>query len=287
MQDTPELLHSGKVREVYSYGQDQLILVASDRISAFDVILPTLISGKGIALTQIAKFWFQHLPEHISHHVTAFELPDAIRKPEWLRRSTLCHRAKPLMMECIVRGYLAGSGWKDYQKTAMVQGHALPDGLVESAPLPEPIFTPSTKASEGHDLPLTEEAARQHVGDAIYEEAKKLSLEIYQWAHDFAKDRGIIIADTKFEFGFIDDKLVLIDEILTPDSSRFWPAEQYAPGDSQPSFDKQFIRDYLLTLKDWNGQSPGPELPQEIVQQTQAKYAEAYERLTGQKADWS
>lgn len=286
MPQIPELIHSGKVRDVYRLSENQIILVASDRISAFDVILPTLIHGKGIVLTQMAKFWFDHLPEHISHHVISFNLPNEINKSEWIGRSTLCHQAKPLTIECIVRGYLAGSAWKDYEQTGKVQGYELPEKLEESAKLPEPIFTPSTKAAEGHDMPLTENEARQHVGEELYEQVKKLSLEIYNWAHDFAQPKGIIIADTKLEFGFINDKLVLIDEILTPDSSRFWPAEKYKPGMGQPSFDKQFIRDYLLTLKDWNRQPPGPQLTQDIVEQTQLKYIEAYERITGLKAHW-
>jgi phosphoribosylaminoimidazole-succinocarboxamide synthase len=277
-----ELIHRGKVREVYSYGSD-LLLVASDRISAFDVILPDPIPGKGTTLTQMSRYWFEALPQSIPHHVISFEVPAGLDKPEWKGRITHCRRTKPMIIECVVRGYLAGSGWNDYRKTGKVQGFDLPSGLRESDRLPEALFTPSTKAQEGHDEPLTEIQARQVVGDSTYEVLKERSLQIYRWAHEHALKRGIIIADTKFEFGAVGDEVLLIDELLTPDSSRFWPAEAYEPGRGQTSFDKQYVRDYLLGLKDWNRQPPGPPLPPEIIRGTQAKYLEAYEKITGQK----
>jgi phosphoribosylaminoimidazole-succinocarboxamide synthase len=278
----PILLHQGKVRDVYANGE-QLLLIATDRISAFDVILPDLIPGKGVALTQLARFWFEQLPQEIPSHVLSFEVPEGINHPEWKDRITVCKRAKTIPLECVVRGYLAGSGWNDYQKTGMVQGHQLPTGLLESSRLPDPIFTPSTKAAAGHDEPLTATQAIDLVGEQLYRQLQDLSIGIYCWAHEFALQRGIIIADTKFEFGWFEGGIILIDEILTPDSSRFWPVDSYQPGKSQPSFDKQFVRDYLLSLKDWDRQPPGPKLPADIIQGTQDKYAEVYTRLTGKK----
>jgi phosphoribosylaminoimidazole-succinocarboxamide synthase len=282
----PKLIHQGKVRDVYAWG-DELLLIATDRISAFDVVMPTFIPGKGIALTQLSKFWFEYFNNKVSHHVIRFELPVDIDRPEWRYRVTHCRKAQVIPLECVVRGYIAGSGWKDYQKTGKIQGMDLPRGLKESTRLPQAIFTPTTKAIHGHDQPLTESAAIDVVGAEVYEHVKKLSLEIYNEAHDYALNQGIIIADTKFEFGFINDEIILIDEMLTPDSSRFWPVDQYEPGRSQPSFDKQYVRDYLLGLKDWNQQPPGPPLPDEIVQNTILKYKEAYTRLTGQPFDFS
>lgn len=279
--EQPELIHQGKVREVYRW-RDQILLVASDRISAFDVILPTPIPGKGAVLTQLSRFWFDRFGDRIPHHAMGYELPPEIMPPEWQHRLMVCRTATTVPMECVVRGYLAGSGWVDYQKSGGIQGQALPPGLRESDGLPHPIFTPTTKAAAGHDEPLTETQARRHVGDALFEELRRRSLELYQEAHDFARSRGILIADTKFEFGHTPGgELILIDECLTPDSSRFWPLDQYEPGRSQPSFDKQFVRDYLLSLKDWNRQPPGPALPREIVFGTQMKYREAYGKLTG------
>jgi len=280
-----ELIHRGKVRDVYAYGSD-LLLVASDRLSAFDVILPDPIPGKGINLTQMSRYWFEALHVSIPSHVLSFEVPVGLEKPEWKGRITHCRRTKPMAIECVVRGYLAGSGWNNYQKTGKVQGFALPVGMKESERLPEALFTPSTKAQEGHDEPLTEEGARQLVGDAMYELLKERSLRIYRWAHEHALERGIIIADTKFEFGMVGEEVLLIDELLTPDSSRFWPTENYGPGRGQASFDKQYVRDYLLGLKDWNRQPPGPVLPADIIRGTQAKYLEAYEKITGKKLDW-
>ena len=262
-----------------------MLLVASDRISAFDVVLPTLIQGKGVMLTQLSKYWFEKFAEVIPHHVIGFEVPREVNKPEWVGRVTWCRKAQVIPMECVVRGYLAGSGWNDYQKSGTIQGHTLPTSMHHCDALPHPLFTPTTKESSGHDRPLTEVEGRKFVGEDLYEQLKELSLKIYKMAHDEAAEKGIIIADTKFEFGWIDGKVCLIDELLTPDSSRFWPMDRYEPGKDQPSFDKQYVRNYLLSLKDWNRQPPGPELPAEIVNETRAKYQEAYARLTG-KALW-
>lgn len=277
----PELIHQGKVRDVYRW-KENVLLVASDRISAFDVILPTPIPGKGVILTQLSRHWFERFSGITPHHVVGFTLPTGTMRPEWEGRLTVCRPARTVPLECVVRGYLAGSGWNDYCKTGAVQGYRLPAGLQESSRLEQPLFTPSTKAAEGHDEPLTEGQARRHVGDALYEELRRRSLALYREAHAEALARGIIIADTKFEFGHTPEgELILIDECLTPDSSRFWPADSYAPGGPQPSFDKQFVRDYLLGLKDWNRHPPGPELPPQIVEGTRRKYLEAYERITG------
>lgn len=278
----PQLLHQGKVRDVYQW-QNDLLLVASDRISAFDVILPDLVPGKGRALTQISKFWFDRFASQIPHHVISFDLPPGLDRPDWKNRTTWCRRAEGIPVECVVRGYLSGSAWVDYQRTGTVQGHPLPPGLVESAQLPEPLFTPTTKAQAGHDEPLTEEGARAILGNALYEKLREQSLHLYEEGRTFAAGRGIIIADTKFEFGRIDGQIILIDELLTPDSSRFWPVDSYVPGQPQPSFDKQFVRDYLLSLKDWNRQPPGPSLPPAVIQGTQERYATAHRLLTGRE----
>jgi phosphoribosylaminoimidazole-succinocarboxamide synthase len=279
-------VRSGKVREVFDLG-DRFLLVASDRLSAFDVILPNGIPRKGEVLTQLSHFWFAKFASLVPNHLLAGAddpLPARLQPygAQLARRSMLVKKAKPLAIECIVRGYLSGSGWKEYKKSQTVCGIALPAGLTESAELPEPIFTPSTKAEAGHDenIPFTE--AVKIVGEALATQARDLSLKIYRAGRDYARERGIIIADTKFEFGLFEGKLILIDEVLTPDSSRFWPAGQYAPGRGQPSFDKQFVRDYLETLT-WDKTPPGPELPPEVIAKTSAKYLEAYERLTGRK----
>lgn len=277
-----ELIHRGKVRDVYR-DPSSLYLVATDRISAFDVILPTPIPAKGIALTQLSRFWFEQLPPDIPHHVKSFENPFPELQPHWTGRVTACRPLEPVKMECVVRGYLAGSAWKEYQQSGSVQGWNLPDGLPESARLPTPLFTPTTKADQGHDLPLTEPEAIALVGAPTYETLRDRTLHLYQWAHDIARHQGILIADSKLEFGKEGESLVLIDELFTSDSSRFWPADAYEPGRSQHSFDKQFVRDYLLSLPDWNRQPPGPELPDDIVQQTRARYFDVYERLTGKK----
>jgi phosphoribosylaminoimidazole-succinocarboxamide synthase len=279
-------VRSGKVREVFDLG-DRYLLVASDRLSAFDVIMPNGIPRKGEVLTQISHFWFGQLAGLVPNHLLAGAddpLPAALQPFAKLlvRRSMIVKKAEPLAIECIVRGYLSGSGWKEYQKSRTVCGIALPAGLVESAELPEPIFTPSTKAAAGHDENIPFAEAARIIGPELAAEARELSLKIYRAGRDYARQRGIIIADTKFEFGWFEGKLILIDEVMTPDSSRFWPADQYAPGKPQPSFDKQFVRDYLETLA-WNKTAPGPRLPDEVVARTAAKYLDAYERLTGRK----
>jgi phosphoribosylaminoimidazole-succinocarboxamide synthase len=279
-------LRSGKVRDIFDLG-DALLLVASDRISAFDVIMPNGIPRKGEVLTQISHFWFEKFASLVPNHLLARAndpLPKNLQPfaDQLARRSMIVKKAKPLAIECIVRGYLSGSGWKEYKQAQTVCGIQLPAGLTESAELPEPIFTPSTKAEAGHDENISFAQAQKIVGAELAGQARDLSLKIYRAGRDYARQRGIIIADTKFEFGLSDGKLILIDEVMTPDSSRFWPADQYQPGRGQPSFDKQFVRDYLETL-DWNKTPPGPVLPPDVVAKTSAKYLEAYERLTGKK----
>ena len=279
-------LRSGKVRELFDLG-DRYLMVASDRISAFDVIMPNGIPRKGEVLTQISHFWFERFSSLVPNHLLA-RADDALPKElqpfadQLARRSMIVKKAQPLAIECVVRGYLAGSGWKEYRQSQTVCGLKLPAGLRESSELPEPIFTPATKAETGHDENISFEQAAKIVGDKIAAQARDLSLKIYLAARDYARQRGIIIADTKFEFGLFEGKLILIDEVLTPDSSRFWPADQYAPGKSQPSYDKQSVRDYLETLA-WNKTPPGPRLPDDVVARTTAKYLEAYERLTGKR----
>jgi phosphoribosylaminoimidazole-succinocarboxamide synthase len=262
---------SGKVRELYTLDDDRLLLVASDRISTFDVVLPTEIPDKGRVLTGLAAFWFTRTREICANHLVALR-PDG--------RSTECRRLEMLPIECVVRGYLSGSGWKDYTATGAVCGHVLPAGLTESAQLPEPIFTPATKATSGHDENIDRAAAAELVGGDLFDEVERVSIALYRFAAEHARARGIIIADTKFEFGLDDDRrLVLGDEALTPDSSRFWPADEYRAGCAQPSFDKQYARDYCESLG-WDKQEPGPELPAEVVAGTRARYVEAFERLT-------
>jgi phosphoribosylaminoimidazole-succinocarboxamide synthase len=278
-------LRSGKVREVYDLG-DTLLFVATDRISAFDVILPDPIPKKGAVLNQLSAFWFNRFGRIDNHFVTSdFDrFPKALRsfREQLAGRSMIVRKTKPLPVECVVRGYLAGSGWKEYQESQSVCGIKLPAGLQQASKLPEPIFTPATKAETGHDENIDMARCAQILGDELAEHVKKLSLEIYSGGRDHAAQRGIIVADTKFEFGKIDNQLFLIDEVLTPDSSRFWPADQYAEGQSPPSFDKQFVRDYLETL-DWDKAPPGPKLPGDVIARTAAKYVEAFERLTGDK----
>jgi phosphoribosylaminoimidazole-succinocarboxamide synthase len=277
-------LKSGKVREVFDLG-DSYLLVATDRISAFDCVMPNGIPRKGEVLTQISHFWFDRTAALVPNHrlaATQDPLP-AVLAPHAAAlagRSMIVKKAKPLSIECVVRGYLAGSGWKEYRANRTVCGIALPEGLEESSELPEPVFTPATKAETGHDENIPFEEAARLVGQETADRVRSLSLTIYSEARRYAAERGIIIADTKFEFGYVDGDLILIDEVLTPDSSRFWPADQYQPGRGQPSFDKQFVRDYLETL-DWDKCPPAPALPPEIVAKTQAKYLDAYERLTG------
>ena len=273
----------GKVRDIYDLG-DQLLLVSTDRLSAFDWVLPTGIPDKGRLLTQIAAFWFDLLkePNHlITTDVEKMDLPAEIDARALAGRSSLVRKTEVVPVECVVRGYLAGSGWKEYQQSGTVCGIELPEGLTESARLAEPIFTPATKAQTGHDENISFERTVEIVGRETAEELRCRSIEIFLRGTEYAQKRGIIIADTKFEFGLVDGELILIDEVLTPDSSRFWPAEGYQPGRSQPSFDKQFVRDWLSST-DWDKNSPPPALPEEIVVKTREKYVEAYERLKGE-----
>ena len=275
---------SGKVREVFDLG-DCLLFVATDRISAFDCVMPNGIPRKGEVLTQVSHFWFDQTEIWLPNHrllKAKDPLPDRLKPFASVLngRSMIVRKTQPLPIECVVRGYLSGSGWKEYQKSGSVCGIALPPGLLESSELPEPIFTPATKAESGHDENISFEEAARLTGHDIAQQARDLSLRLYRFARDYARTRGILIADTKFEFGRVDGQLILIDEVLTPDSSRFWPAEHYATGRGQPSFDKQFVRDHLETL-DWDKTPPAPALPTEIVDKTQAKYLEAYRLLTG------
>ena len=262
---------SGKVRELYALDDDRLLLVASDRISTFDVVLPTEIPDKGRVLTGLSAFWFARTRDICANHLLALR-PDG--------RSTECRRLEMLPIECVVRGYVSGSGWKDYAATGAVCGHALPAGLTESAELLEPLFTPATKATTGHDENIDRSTAAGLVGDELFDKVERVSIRLYRFAADHARERGIIIADTKFEFGLDGEgRLVLGDEALTPDSSRFWPADEYRPGGAQPSFDKQFARDYCESLG-WDKTDPGPDLPDHVVAGTRARYVEAFERLT-------
>jgi phosphoribosylaminoimidazole-succinocarboxamide synthase len=287
MPDTLSHLHeaSGKVRELYGFG-DRLLLVASDRISAFDVVLPTPIPDKGRVLTGLSRFWFERTRGLVRNHMLSVNVADfpeeAQGTPDLAGRTMLARRLTMLPIECVVRGYLVGSGWKDYRATGSVCGHALPSGLREADKLPEPLFTPSTKATEGHDANIDRAAGIELVGEERFDEIERLSIELYRTAADYALERGIIIADTKFEFGVDDqDRIVIGDEVLTPDSSRFWPVDEYAPGGSPPSYDKQYVRDWLETL-DWDKTPPGPEIPADVVAGTRRRYVEAYERLTGE-----
>jgi len=277
--DIPELtkVKSGKVREVFDMGEHYLF-VASDRISAFDVIMPNGIPRKGEVLTQISHYWFDKYADLVPNHRVADGLPDDLA--HLAPRSMVVKKAEPLNIECIVRGYIAGSGWKEYKKQGTVCGIQLPEGLQESAELEQPLFTPSTKADEGHDENISFEQAVEIEGREVAEKVRDLSLQIYTEARNYARERGIIIADTKFEFGKLDGELILIDEVLTPDSSRFWPLDEYEPGRGQHAFDKQFVRDYLETL-DWDKTPPGPRLPDEIVERSRDRYLDAYKRLTG------
>lgn len=281
------LVHRGKVRDVYELDENHLLLVATDRISAFDCIMPTQIPNKGEILTAISVFWFEFLSDITAHHLitTTFnEMPEIVRRHEELRgRSTLVKKTEVFPVECVVRGYLEGSGWKDYQSTGEICGHKLPPNLRQCERLPEPIFTPATKAKEGHDENISEIRFAEIIGAETAEKLKNLSLEIYKTASEYALTRGIIIADTKFEFGLDETgKILLIDEVLTPDSSRFWSSETYEAGHAQASFDKQFLREYLETL-DWNKQPPAPKLPENIVNSTKERYLEAYKILTGKE----
>ncbi len=283
---------SGKVRELYAVGTDHLLLVATDRISAFDVVMPTAIPDKGKVLTGMTAFWLKRLGDVVPTHLVS---TDPLQFGHGLEafaaqlhgRSMLCHRAQPLAIECVARGYLAGSGWKEYRSSGTVCGIPLPEGLQESAALPQPIFTPATKADVcDHDENISFERAAGIVGTTVAEQARAITLQLYGLAAEHASAHGIILADTKFEFGLQDGQLILIDEALTPDSSRYWPADEYEPGRPQRSFDKQYVRDWLETL-DWNKTAPGPQLPAEIVERTRARYVEADERITRTPvADW-
>jgi phosphoribosylaminoimidazole-succinocarboxamide synthase len=272
MHDSATHLASGKVREIYALDDERLRLVASDRISTFDVVLPTEIPDKGRVLTGLSGFWFAQTTDIVPNHLLSLGADG---------RSSVCRRLEMLPIECVVRGYLAGSGWKDYRASGEVCGHALPGGLVESQQLPEPIFTPATKATSGHDENIDRAAAVALVGEERFDEVEQTTLALYGFASERARARGIILADTKLEFGLDEDgQLVLADELFTPDSSRFWPADEYVPGGAQPSFDKQFVRDYCESLG-WDKTPPGPALPEDVVAGTRARYVEAFEQLTG------
>ncbi|MBI3312976.1 MAG: phosphoribosylaminoimidazolesuccinocarboxamide synthase [Candidatus Omnitrophica bacterium] len=282
----------GKVRDIYEVDKDKLLIITTDRLSAFDVVLPNPIPGKGRVLTQISVFWFDYFKNTAAHHlitadVTKMNLPaDVVKKfgAELEGRSMLVKKAKPLSVECVVRGYVTGSGWKDYLKTGAVCGHALPKGLKQCEKLREPIFTPATKESSGHDINIDFKETIKREGEAVAKQIEKISIELYKKGADYAATKGILIADTKFEFGILDGKLILIDEALTPDSSRFWPKDKYEVGHDQPSYDKQIVRNYLLDIQ-WNQQPPAPELPAEVIEKTSQAYRDVYERLVGRKLD--
>lgn len=281
------LLARGKVRDIYDL-DDRLLIVATDRISAFDVILPTGIPDKGLVLTQLSAFWFEMtggiVPNHFISVVDSTRVDGvSVEMPrEMIGRAMVVRKAERIDVECVVRGYISGSGWLDYQKTGEISGNKLMAGLEESQELLEPIFTPTTKAHEGHDLPITYKDVVQMAGERAANAMKVRALAVYRYGRDYAASRGIVIADTKFEFGWLDDEVILIDEALTPDSSRFWPADEYRPGGPQPSFDKQFVRDYLTRIG-WNKEPPPPELPADVVEGTAEKYREAFRRLTGRE----
>jgi phosphoribosylaminoimidazole-succinocarboxamide synthase len=284
-------VHSGKVRDIYAVGDDRLLMVTSDRMSAFDVVMAEPIPHKGRVLTAMSAHWFDVLGDVVGNHLISMDPADL---PEGASDGTddldgrimLCHKAEMLPIECIVRGYITGSAWKEYQKAGTMHGQTLPAGLQESEQLPEPVFTPSTKADTGHDENISYEAAVALVGEDVAAKARAVSLELYSRGAELARERGIIIADTKFELGFVDGELVVCDEVLTPDSSRFWPEDQWKPGTTPPSFDKQPLRDYLETL-DWDKTPPPPSLPDEVVAATRDRYIEGYERITGKTfAQW-
>ncbi len=278
---------SGKVREMFDAG-DHLLMVATDRISVFDVVLPTPIPDKGAVLNGLSVFWFDRTKALLSNHLVAWrlaEFPDQMRGPELAGRSMLVRRAEMVPLECVVRGYITGSGWKDYQKTGEVCGHKLPGGLLEAQRLPEPLFTPSTKAETGHDENVTIDEAKEIVGDgALVDRIADVAIALYEEARAYSETRGIILADTKYEFGLVDGELIVCDELFTPDSSRYWPADEWEPGTNPPSFDKQYVRDYAETVN-WDKTDPGPELPDEVVEGTTRRYREAYERITGKSFD--
>lgn len=282
--------YSGKVRDIYRADDDALLIVASDRLSAFDVVMTEPVPNKGRVLTAISAFWFDYLSDVAPNHLISTDIedfPDGAKHPELAGRSMYVRRAKMLPIECIVRGYLAGSGWKEYQESGTIGGLSLPQGLEKSSKLPEPIFTPSTKAQDGlHDENISYETAVDTIGEELAAKACNISLELYRRAADYAAERGIIIADTKFELGLIDGELVIADEMLTPDSSRFWPADEWQVGSTPPSYDKQPVRDYLDSL-DWDKSPPPPTLPATVIESAKARYVEGYELLTGRSfQDW-
>jgi phosphoribosylaminoimidazole-succinocarboxamide synthase len=281
-------VYSGKVRDIYDAGDDRLLLVTSDRISAFDVVMDQPVPDKGRVLTAMSAFWFEQFADLVGSHLISTDLadlPEAAQRDDWAGRVMLCHRAEMLPIECIVRGYITGSAWKEYQRSGTMHGAGLPEGLEESSQLPEPVFTPSTKAEVGdHDENISFDRAVDLVGRETAERARDVSLELYRRGAELARERGIIIADTKFELGFVDGELVVADEVLTPDSSRFWPVDEWSPGSTPPSFDKQPVRDFLDGL-DWDKAPPPPALPDDVVAASSARYREAYERITGRSLD--
>jgi phosphoribosylaminoimidazole-succinocarboxamide synthase len=286
MTSASKLHAQGKVRDVYDVGGDRLLMVATDRISAFDVVLPNPIPDKGRVLTGLTLFWLERTRDLVLNHLLSADrrdFPEPFRsEPSLAGRAMLCRKARPVMVECVARGYLTGSGLKQYRAEGHVCGVPLPSGLDEGSKLPEPIFTPTTKAAEGHDMPLTFDETVELIGKGLAERLRELTIGLYERGAEVASERGIIVADTKFEFGFADGQLILIDEVLTPDSSRFWPADGYQAGRSQPSFDKQFVRDWL-DVSGWDHEPPPPDLPDEVLERTAAKYQEAYERINGEK----
>ena len=285
-----KLVGRGKVRDIYEFREGELLIVASDRLSAFDYVLPNPIPAKGEVLTQISVFWFDHLKNVVPNHLITADILKMGLSREIISqfgghlkgRAMLVKRAKPFLIECVVRGYITGSGWNDYLATGAVCGHRLPPRLAQCAKLPELLFTPATKAQSGHDENISFKEASKIVGDKTAEKLRELSIKLYQEGAAYAESRGIIMADTKFEFGEFNGEIILIDEVLTPDSSRFWPKDKYEPGRDQPSFDKQIVRNYLIETG-WNKKPPVPKLPEEVVEKTSAAYCEIYERLTGKK----
>lgn len=290
----PNILHRGKVRDTYALGKDMLLMVATDRISAFDVVLPNGIPNKGAVLNRMSAFWFQKTAHLASNHFLSLaDAPDVAARfgdqpllrhlpGDLARQAMVVKRAQRIDMECIIRGYITGSAWGEYRRQGTVSGKPMPKGLVEGTPFPEPIFTPTTKAETGHDQNMSDQQVVDLVGQELARKLEQASKAVYQFAHDYARRRGIILADTKMEFGLLDGQLILIDELLTPDSSRFWDATGYAPGKSQPNYDKQFVRDYL-TGQSWNQEPPAPALPEDVVAKTSQRYLEAYHRLTGER----
>jgi phosphoribosylaminoimidazole-succinocarboxamide synthase len=288
----PGLLYRGKVRDTYDIGDDRLLMVASDRISAFDVVMDQPIPGKGIILTQMSSFWFDIIGHVMPNHVIATVSDEAAManveitgalidlSPEIARRSMVIKKAERLDIECVVRNYIAGSAWAEYEESGTMNGQPLPPGMKAAERFSEPVFTPSTKAASGHDMPLTTKEAKNLVGDEMHRVLEEKSLEVFQAAHDYAGERGMILVDTKFEFGFVDGELTIIDEVLTPDSSRYWDVNDWSSGNFPPAFDKQFLREWLLGT-DWNREPPPPTLPDEIIEQTQSRYLESYRRLSG------